>query len=190
MNRKDLVLCLVGFPGVGKLTIARVLSARINALVVDNHWISDPILRLVAGNGSAPVTPAVWPQVAKVRAAVLETIAALSPPGISFIFTHAGSNEDPADRAAFDEYRDVASRRGAHFIPVRLLCAEAELVRRVASPDRQGRKLTDVTDARNNVRHFTPLDPGSQDSLTLNVTDLTSEAAATAILAHVEAVRG
>jgi translation initiation factor RLI1 len=40
------VLCLVGFPGVGKLTIARILARMTGAVLVDNHWINDPILRL------------------------------------------------------------------------------------------------------------------------------------------------
>jgi len=44
------------------------------------------------------VPDAVWSEVAKVRGAVLETIAAFVPPGTNFVFTYAGANEDPADR--------------------------------------------------------------------------------------------
>jgi hypothetical protein len=113
------------------LTIAKILSRMIDATVVDNHWINDPILRLVAKDGSAAVPDSVWPQVAKVRGAVLETIATLAPRGASFIFTYAGSDEDPEDRTTFEEYRDVA---------VRLLCSE-ELVKRIQSSERHGRML-------------------------------------------------
>src|SRR5580704_13199611 len=109
-----LVICLVGFPGVGKLTIAQNLARSTNATVVDNHWIYDPILRLVARDNLTPVPDAAWPLVAQVRGAVLEAIATLAPNDRSFIFTYAGSDEDPADRKAFDEYREVANRRGAH----------------------------------------------------------------------------
>src|ERR1700678_1761149 len=73
------VLCLVGFPGVGKLTIGRVLARMTGAVLVDNHWINDPILRLVTNRGSIAVSEAVCPQVAKGREAVLETMLIFSP---------------------------------------------------------------------------------------------------------------
>jgi predicted kinase len=176
-------ICLVGFPGVGKLTIARALSRSIEATVVDNHWINDPILRLLPKANSA-VPEAVWPQVAKVRSAVLETIATLASQGSNFIFTYAGSNEDDADRAAFEEYRNVAMRRSSRFIAVRLLCSEEELVRRIQSPERRGRKLTDPGEAIENFRNFSPLDPNTPDSLTLDVTHLSADEAAARILDH------
>jgi predicted kinase len=178
----NFVVCLVGFPGVGKLTIARALSVMTGAMVVDNHWINDPIIKLVAKDGSAPVPAPVWPLVAKVRAAVLEAVATLVPAGASFIFTYAGSDEDAADRAAFEEYRDVALRRSSRFIPVRLLCAEAELMRRIQSSERKGRKLTDPAEASHLAKFFTPLDPRLPGTLSLDVTNLSPEAAASAIL--------
>jgi hypothetical protein len=67
------VRCLVGFTGVGKLTIAQTLAQLTEAQVVDNHWINDPILRLVTHDSAAPVPEAVWPLVARVRGAVLES---------------------------------------------------------------------------------------------------------------------
>ena len=118
MRRNNFIVCVVGFPGVGKLTIARALSRMTGATVIDNHWINDPIIKLVAMDGSSPVSEAVWPQVAKVREAVLETIATLAPQDASYIFTYAGSNEDPNDRKAFEDYRDVAIRRGSPFSPL------------------------------------------------------------------------
>ena len=178
------VACLVGFPGVGKLTIARHLARITAAIVVDNHWINDPILKLVIVDGSAAVPESVWPQVAKVREAVLETIVTLAPLATNYIFTYAGSNEDPADRKAFDDYREVARQRGSQFIPVRLLCNERELVRRIQSEERKGRKLTDPTEAIQNVRTFTPLDPRVPGTLSLDVTHLSAEAAASTIAAN------
>jgi hypothetical protein len=38
---------------------------------------------------------------------------------------------DPVDQAIFQRVREAAAGRGASFIPVRLLCEEAELVRRI-----------------------------------------------------------
>jgi predicted kinase len=182
-----LIVCLVGFPGVGKLTIAKSLARMSGATIVDNHWINDPILRLVAKDGSTAVPDAVWPQVAKVRGAVLDTISTLAPPGASFIFTLAGSNEDPEDRRAFEEYLEVAARRGSRFVAVRLLCGEEELAKRITSPERHGRKLVDPIEAVTNVRAYSPLDPRVPGALTLDVTNLAADTAATTILAHVNA---
>lgn len=183
--KNGVVICLVGFPGVGKLTIARVLAPMIDATIVDNHWINDPILRLLPKTDARPVPDAVWSEIAKVRGAVLETIAAFAPSGANFIFTYAGANEDPADRTAFEEYRDVAVRRAARFVAVRLTCSEDELVRRIQSPERRGRKLMDPAEASDNVRNYSPLDPRVPESLSLDVTRLTAEAAASLIFDHI-----
>ena len=149
------IICLLGFPGVGKLTIARELARRVEAIVIDNHWINDPVLRLLPKSDMA-VPEGVWPQVAKVREAVLETIATLAPREHNFIFTYAGANEDPADRGAFEQYRDVATRRAARFIAVRLLCSEDELVQRIQSPERRGRKPTGPRGANGKIRPLPP----------------------------------
>jgi hypothetical protein len=42
------IIRLVGFAGAGKLPIARAPSRPIDATIVDNHRIDDPVLRLVA----------------------------------------------------------------------------------------------------------------------------------------------
>jgi hypothetical protein len=185
VGQSGFIACLVGFPGVGKLTIARALANMTAAVVVDNHWINDPILKLVTADGSAAVPDAIWPQVAKVREAVLETISTLGPPSVNYIFTYAGSDEDLEDRKAFGEYRAVALRRGSRFIPVRLVCSEQELVKRIQSVERRGRKLTDPAEAVANVGAFTPLDPCLPGTLCLDVTRLSPEAAASAIVSHI-----
>jgi predicted kinase len=181
------VICLVGFPGVGKLTIAQTLARLTEAQVVDNHWINDPILRLVAHDSAAPAPEAVWPLVARVRGAVLEAIATLAPRARNFIFTYAGADEDAADREAFEEYQEVARRRGARFVAVRLLCEGSELARRIQSHSRHGRKLVDADEAFRNVQSFTVLGAHMPSALTLDVTQLSAEAAAAVILAHIQA---
>jgi hypothetical protein len=180
-----LVICLVGFPGVGKLTIATILARLSGARVIDNHWINDPILRIVASDGSAAVPEAVWPQVAMVREAVLETVATLAPASDSFIFTLAGADEDPEDRRAFEQYRKVALRRHARLIVIRLLCREEELVKRIQDAERRGRKLTDPAEAITNVRNYTPLNPSVPEVLSIDVTELSPEDAAARIFAHI-----
>jgi hypothetical protein len=121
------------------------------------------------------------------RRAVLEPIATLAPRTQNFIFTCAGADEDAADREAFEEYREVASRRGARFVPVRLLCEGCELARRIQSHGRHGRKLVDAEEAFRNVQRFTVVGACLPSALTLDVTQLSAEAAASVILAHIQA---
>jgi DUF438 domain-containing protein len=182
----NLFIYLVGFAGTGKLTIAHAFAPLIDAKVIDNHWINNPIFGLIDPDGMTPLPDAVWVQAAKVREAVLETIATLARPEANFVFTHEGVEGDPVDRAIFESIRSTAARRGACFVPVRLLCEEGELVRRIQSPERAGMfKCIDPADAINKSRHHTVLDPMLPATLTLDVTTLSPEESAAAILAHV-----
>jgi hypothetical protein len=81
---------LMGFPGVGKLTIATELSSLFPAKIIDNHWFNNPILRLLDDDGTTPLPPGVWEYTARVRQAVLDAIVAYRPSPANFIFTHAG----------------------------------------------------------------------------------------------------
>jgi hypothetical protein len=183
---RNLFVYLVGFAGTGKLTIGRAFARLVGAKVVDNHWINNPIFGLIDPDGVTPLPDEVWAQVAKIREAVLETIATLAKPETSFVFTHEGVEDDPVDQAVFESIRSAAARRGARFVPVRLLCEESELVRRIQSPERAGLlKCVDPADAINKSRHHVVLDPKLPATLTLDVTIRTPEDSAAAILAHV-----
>lgn len=183
----NLFVYLVGFAGTGKLTIARAFARLVGAKVVDNHWINNPIFGLIDSDGVTPLPDEVWAQVAKVREAVLETIATLAKPETNFVLTHEGVEGDPIDQAVFESIRSAATRRGARFVAVRLLCEEGELVRRIQSPERAGLfKCVDPADAVNKSRHHVVLDPKVPATLTLDVTTRTAEASPAAILAHVK----
>jgi hypothetical protein len=184
--RRNIVVLLLGYAGSGKLTIARALAPAIGALVVDNHWINNPIFGLLGTDGVTPLDRGVWHEVDRVRAAVMETIAAYSPPDMSFVFTYCAFEEDPGDHRSYALMRSTAERRGALFVPVRLLCSEAELVRRVAMPDRKERlKSVNPEEAIEERRTRTILDPRHPNQLTLDVSELTAAAAADAIERHV-----
>src|SRR5215831_5831435 len=127
---------LLGPAGVGKLTVAQVLAPLLQARIVDNHWINNPILGLLDNDRISPFPTAVWIEIDKVRSAVLETIARISPPGASYILTNELYNDEPEDCIVADMVMDAARRRGSPYIPIRLQCAGAELAKRVVADER------------------------------------------------------
>src|SRR5260221_705044 len=105
MALENVFVYLIGFAGVGKLTTARGLAGLMNARVVDNHWINNPIFGLIDRDRGAPLPASVWEQTRKVRTAVLETIATLGAPHANFILTNSLAEEDPEDRKIYDAVR-------------------------------------------------------------------------------------
>jgi len=182
---QNMLVLLIGFPGVGKLTIARELGQLLPARVVDNHWINNPVLRLLDDDGYGKLPDAVWEQTAKVRQAILDTIATLCDPKANFVFTNAGVHGDPRSAASYRQVRDAADRRQAKFLPVRLICDEDELLRRISSPERREQlKSIDAEAAQLRFRTAAVLDPEHPDGITLDVTNSTPAESARSIQDH------
>ena len=189
MTVKNVLVYLIGFAGVGKFTTAQKLAGLLGARIVDNHWINNPIFGLIDSDRITPLPPSVWEQVGKVRHAVLETIALLSPPQANFILTNSLADDDPEDRQIYDAVLATAERREALFVPVRLLCDEEQLTKRVVSPERAGRlKRMDPIEAAREVRTLTTLLTHHVNELTLDTSAITPEVSARLIYDHVNAI--
>jgi hypothetical protein len=181
-----LFILLLGFPGVGKLTIARELSPLLTAKVIDNHWFNNPILRLLDDDGTTPLPNGIWEYTGRVRQAVLDAIVAYGPPSANFIFTHAGIEGDERSNRTFQQIAGAARECEALLVPVRLLCDEEELARRVATPARRDRlKSIDAQASREKSRRAQVLAPQHPFTLNLDVTSKTAEESAAAIHAHI-----
>ena len=179
------IIYLIGPPGVGKFTVGSLLARELNCILVDNHYWLNPIFGVIEQDGVTPLPQAVWSLVGKVRAAVFEAIATLSPAHWSFIFTHTATG-DPLDDAICSDIMATVKRRGAKLLVAQLSCGPEELARRVVAPERRKRmKDADPVSARMNAT--LPLyDPGHPNTISIDTSQLTAQGVAQQIISAVQ----
>lgn len=169
---------LVGPPAVGKLTIASELARRADAIVVDNHLISDPVFVPMGVHRGEPIE-----QTDQLRARILDVVleaTVAAHPRFSHVFTH-WLTDAPDNAALVERLRGVAAQRGAKFVPVWLIADHDELLSRVGNHDRAKRaKLLDPLILRQLLDR--PLLPPPDDALQLDVTTLSPQRAVDRIL--------
>lgn len=138
MAEGGLIIHINGWPGVGKLTIARELAGLMDARLLDNHTIIDPAEALFERRD--PLNRSLRKAL---RAAIFDHVGRMQP-GV-LILTDALS-DDAFDSAVFDEYRELARRRGDRLVAVVLDCApEINGQRLIAAGRAEKRKLTDAS---------------------------------------------
>jgi len=169
---KNTIIHLIGTPGVGKYTIGGHVAAMTGARFVDNHSVANVIFNLLPIDGVTPLPEGVWDRVSQVRAAVLDTVAHLSPPEMSFVFTNYMRGADPVEYEAFLHMVALADARQSVFVPVVLRCDTAELRRRIVAPSRRERmKMVDpVQGAR--LNELPEFDTDHPNKLRLDVTSV------------------
>jgi len=177
---------LIGYPGTGKYTIAQEIKKRLDCRIVDNHLINNPVFTVARIDGKTALPPQVWENTGKIWRIVLESIRDLSPAHFNFLFTNALFDTDPDDHDWFREICDFVDARGSVYIPVRLEIADKEEHRkRVTATGRDERfKATDPQGPERFRARGPILCINHPNVLTLDVTDLSPENAAIAILAH------
>jgi len=185
------IVHLIGYPGVGKYTIAKELATIGLAdggrlVLVDNHHTANVIFAVMDIDGVRQLPDSVWDRVEEVRSALYRTIEELSPPDWGFVFTNVLINEQPRDRPVLERLAQLAARRGSCYVPVRLTCDRAELLRRVVRPEREARaKWRDAAGVAAYADASTLIDVSPHAPLDLDVTALTPEQAARSIRYHV-----
>jgi thymidylate kinase len=171
----DQIIHINGWPGCGKLTIARLLTRRLDGKLLDNHTLLNPAEALF--ERSDPLHGSLRREV---RACVLDHAARL-PPGIPLVLTDALS-DDAADQSFFDDYRALASKRGARLIGVVLDCDQEENIRRLTSPGRSElHKLTRPDFLRHLRASYQLLRPQGVDLIDIDVSTLSADEAASRI---------
>lgn len=129
------IVYLIGYPGVGKLTIAKALCQLTGAKLVDNHMANNPIFSIIGVDGNTKIPEAAWDRVKAVRDILFDTILHVAPRAFSYVLTNVLLDDD-GDRDLFAQVRSLAEQRASLFVPVVLHCEKEEHLRRVAAPGR------------------------------------------------------
>jgi predicted kinase len=177
---------LLGYPGVGKYTIACEIAKLNGAVVLDNQVINHPIFAVLKWDAVSDVPPGTFDYAETIRGAVLAALEEIAPPHLSYVLTNVLDDSD-GTRALYARIRGIAARRGAVFLPVLLTCDREEQLRRVPGQDRVARlKIADPEKVDGFVRSTTLFVPEDPELLRLDTTELAPADAAAQILGRVE----
>lgn len=132
-----MIIHLNGWPGVGKLTIGRLLRDRLGGRLLDNHTVFNVAFALTSFR-----SPEFYAAARMARDAAYECAAAV-PNDVPLIMTNALSNGDWGHEN-WAAVRALAWRRGVRLLAVTLGCEPTEQARRMATAERAYLgKLTD-----------------------------------------------
>jgi hypothetical protein len=182
---ENTLIHLLGFPGTGKLTIARELATAAGMRLVDNHLINNPVFSLIHTDGKTKLPPRVWDNVGMIWTAVLDTIEHIAAREDSFVLTNALFDDDAQDHAHVKNIAGVAQRRGGVYIPVRLILSDVEEhKRRITAENRRAHMKETNPEAPARYLSRKVLLPDLPHVFTLDVTRLPAKDAARQILGH------
>jgi hypothetical protein len=185
MRLENTIVYLIGSPGAGKLTVAKLICQRANAMLVDNHTANNPIFSIIGAGGETPIPEAAWDRIKAIRDIIFDTILNVSPRHFSFVLPNV-LLDDQGDEELFEQVKSVAVQRCSFFVPAILTCDEEELCRRVSSSERaENYKETDSDLTRKRLKDEPLLPVQHPHLLTLDTTHLSAEATADKILNHI-----
>ncbi len=173
-----MIIHINGWPGVGKLTVAKIIAERLDARLIDNHLIVNP---------SAAIHEHGSPDYIRTNRRIREVLfdeLAKAPREEVHVLTDA--LEDGSDICAeiFESLADLARLRGVPLLSVSLDCDPEENTRRLVSPDRAHKgKLRDVEILLDIRRAHTLMRPAFEHRLDLDTTGRSPDSVAEEIIA-------
>ena len=177
-----MIIHLNGWPGSGKLTVARELARELEARLLDNHTLHDVALRLCD-----QYTREYWELYYQVRDVAYKRVLAL-PSHEVVVMTNALTLESDREREAWAAVKALALNRGVPLVAVTLQCSLDENIRRIASEGRRHRKLTDPAPLIEWRSRWTLLIDASVRSITIDNTNRSAEQVANEIAGFVRGI--
>ncbi|KAL2070722.1 hypothetical protein VTL71DRAFT_13748 [Oculimacula yallundae] len=177
------IIHINGFPGTGKLTIAKELTARLprSTKLVHNHLLINPADAILTRS-----QPGYQDLRRAIRSAIFQSlIHEAATHEAAYIFTDFQST-DAVGSGVCKEFEDAANQRGGPFVPIVLKCDEDANLERLISDDRIAHgKLTNVELVKGfRERVVVYRSEKADNALELDVTHLSAEEAGEKILKH------
>ena len=177
-----MIIHLNGMIGVGKLTVAKLLSAKLNSRLIDKHLVID-LVTTICERGSSSY----FALLKKFTEVILEEIAERRED--IFIFTNALSAELEEDRERFDYLSRFSKRENIPFVQVLLTCDLEENKRRIVSDDRKTKgKLMNPFELEEICRNYSIYHPPNEFALKINTTNLSAEEVSEQIKNYIEKI--
>ena len=176
---------LLGYPGTGKLTIAKEIVRQLAergepCARLDNHATHNLVWQLIPEDRR--FDPPVLAKVFELRRVLIEAAAELTSDAHSIVFTNFLPPK--CEPTIVDPHRDVAITLGKPLVAVELTLDRAEILRRVVNPDRVANmKLTSMESANRVMDAGQTLPTHWPELRTLAIDGLTAAEAAARIVA-------
>ena len=183
---KNTIIYLIGHAGTGKYTIAKEICKHIDAKLVDNHYINNPVFNLLEITDEE-LPEKVWDLTDRIKSIVFEAIADLSPKHYNFIMTNVLYEDEARDHKNFFKLQELAEDREATFVPVMLGISEEALIERRTDKGRAERlKDTSAENAKREYNEKVVLDFEHENRFDIDVSDIPPDQTAAKILEHIE----
>lgn len=172
-----MLIHLNGQPGVGKLTIGRIVAETLGGRILDNHSIYNVAFALTEFRSDA-----FYETVRAVRRIAYNRLLEL-PSELPVVLTNAHFDDSEWGNECWDAAIDLARQRGSAHHVVVLTCGADEHEVRIKGPDRAlKRKPQDFSVFKPEMHARRPIDRGADRLLHLDITNLTAGASASAIV--------
>jgi hypothetical protein len=182
---------LLGFPGTGKLTIAREIVAVLEergepAALLDNHATANLVWSLV------PIErrfePEVMGTINELRRVLMTAARSITGPTHSLVLTNFVPAAQPG--SVLDPHRALALALARPLIAVVLRCDREEVLRRVVSPERERNLKLGDADVAARIMDAGMSLPDWPELVDLDITGLTAREAALRVVAMADAAGG
>lgn len=175
------ILHINGLPGVGKLTIGRLVAEQWGGRLLDSHSVYNVGFAL-----TTPKTPEFYETVRAVRAVAYDRALQLDA-AVPLVLTNAHFDDSAWGNEGWDAAIDLARRRGSKLYIAVLHCDRAEHDGRIRSPERAGKRKPQDPDfytAAAKGRRL--IDRGGDALLHLDTTGLSPQESAARLIAWVD----
>ncbi len=173
---------LNGAPGVGKLTIARFLCARLQARLLDNHAIYNVAFGLTEFQ-----SPEFYEAVRAVRRAAYDQILKL-PKSMTVVLTDAYFADSDWGWESWQAIKQLAASRQCRCFTISIICEAEEHRKRIVGGDRGARGKLQNPSYVEDIGVRPLIEQAGNDSLGLDVTHLAPDEDAARIAAWIATV--